>query len=241
MSSVMKTSDQSATLPVLGACRIRQVKLRRILALLAAHLPLGVLRRLAYRCMGYHIGPGTRLAWQVQIAVNAFSADANVVIRRGTTFIGPITVTLAEKAFIGRYNKIECGEGAAHDNVRHMNYARRFIVGKNSLINESHLFDVLGEIRIGDGSWVAGFGSQFLTHGAGAMDRDIRVGNECFLGSAVRFAPGSAVADQVIVAMGAVVTKRIPENRVVVGGVPARIIKVRPDQDKHSFTKTWES
>ena len=241
MSSVIKASDQGAKLSGPGSCRIGHVKLRRIMALLVSILPLGSLRRLGYRVMGYHFGRGARIGWQVQIAVDAFAAEDNVLIRRGTTFIGPISVTLGEKAFIGRYNKIECGDGAAHDNVRHMNYARRFIVGKNCLINESHLFDVLGEIRIGDGSWVAGFASQFLTHGAGTMDRDIRIGNECFLGSAVRFAPGSAVADQVIVAMGAVVTKRIQDNHVILGGVPARIIKVRPDEDKHSFTKTWEA
>lgn len=222
--------------------KVKHAKIRRILALLISHLPLGGLRRCAYGLLlGYRFGPGTRLGWQVQIAVDSFEAGANVLIRRGTTFIGPISVMLGEKAFIGRYNKIECGDGAARDNVRHMNYARRFIVGRNCLINESHLFDVLGEIRIGDGTWVAGFASQFLTHGAGTMNRDIAIGAESFLGSAVRFAPGSGVGDKVIVAMGAVVTKRITEDQVIVGGVPARVIKVRPEEDKHTFTKTWEA
>lgn len=222
--------------------RVGNPKLRRLLALAIAHLPLGGLRKLGYVwLLGYRFGAGTRLGWQVQIAVDSFEAGADVTIRRGTTFIGPITVRLGDKAFVGRYNKIECGDGAAHGNVSHMNYARRFIVGSNSLINESHLFDVLGEIRIGDGTWVAGFGSQFLTHGAGAMNRDIAIGAESFLGSAVRFAPGSGVGDKVIVAMGAVVTKRIQEHQVIVGGVPARIIKVRADDDKHAFTKTWEA
>jgi acetyltransferase-like isoleucine patch superfamily enzyme len=222
--------------------RIKSTKIRRILALAISHLPLGGLRRLGYELLlGYRFGAGTRIGWQVQIAVDSFEAGANVLIRRGTTFIGPIAIKLGDKVFIGRYNKIECGDGAAHENVRHMNYARRFIVGNDCLINESHLFDVLGEIRIGNGTWVAGFASQFLTHGAGTMNRDIVIGEGSFLGSAVRFSPGSGVASKVIVAMGAVVTKRIPEDNVIVGGVPARLIKVRPDDDMHTFTKTWEA
>ncbi|MBO9535883.1 hypothetical protein [Herbaspirillum sp.] len=222
--------------------RVGNVRLRRLLALAIAHLPLGGWRKLGYVwLLGYRFGAGTRLGWQVQIAVDSFEAGAGVTIRRGTTFIGPISVRLGDRAFIGRYNKIECGDGAAHGNVSHMNYARRFIVGNDCLINESHLFDVLGEIRIGDDTWVAGFGSQFLTHGAGTMNRDIAIGGESFLGSAVRFAPGSGVGDKVIVAMGAVVTKRIPDDRVIVGGVPARVIKARAEDDKHTFTKTWEA
>ncbi|MCA1322655.1 acyltransferase [Herbaspirillum sp. alder98] len=222
--------------------KVKHTKIRRILALAISHLPLGGLRRLGYQMLlGYRFGPGTRIGWQVQIAVDSFETGANVLIRRGTTFIGPITVKLGDKVFVGRYNKIECGDGAAHENVRHMNYARRFIVGRDCLINESHLFDVLGEIRIGDGTWVAGFASQFLTHGAGTMNRDIIIGDQSFLGSAVRFSPGSGIGNQVIVAMGAVVTKRIADERVIIGGVPARVIKQRPEDDKHSFNKTWEA
>jgi len=224
-----------------GAVRVRNPRLRRLLALAIAHLPGSGARRACYALlMGYRFGPGTRIGFGVQIAVDSFEAGSGVTIRRSTTFIGPIAVRLGDKAFIGRGNQIECGEGAAMANVRHMNYARRFTVGRDCLINEGHLFDVLGEIRIGDGSWVAGFASQFLTHGAGTMDRDIRIGSRCFLGSAVRFAPGSAVGDEVIVAMGAVVTKRITQDRVVLGGVPARVIKAREDDDRHSFHKTWE-
>jgi acetyltransferase-like isoleucine patch superfamily enzyme len=120
-----------------------------------------------------------------------------------------------------------------------MQYAREFITGRDSLINEGHLFDVLGRITLGNGSWIAGFASQFLTHGAGTMDRDIVIGDDCFLGSAVRFAPGSGIGSRVIVGMGAVVTKRLAPDNVVVGGVPAKVLKERQQQADYVFEKGW--
>jgi acetyltransferase-like isoleucine patch superfamily enzyme len=213
---------------------------KRIAAILIAHTPYSTVRVMLYRLLpGYDIGAECTIGYGVMIAVNSFSAGNRVVIRRGTCFNGPIDVILADRTFIGRFNRIECGYGAAAAAVRHMNYTRRFQTGFNSLINEGHLFDVFGTIMIGRGSWIAGFNSQFLTHGVGVMNRDISIGEECFLGSAVRFAPGCSIADRVIVGIGAVVTKQFPDCDVVVGGLPAHIIKIRDASDGHHFEKTW--
>jgi len=215
---------------------------KHVIAILIAHVPSGALRLALYRLLlRYRIGKSCNLGYGVVIAVDSFIAEQDVTIRRGTCFSGPIAVVLAERTFIGRFNRIECGAGAADAGVRHMNYTRRFETGSNSLINESHLFDVLGTIVIGRGSWIAGFSSQFLTHGASVMNRDIRIGDNCFIGSAVRFAPGSSIADRVIVGMGAVVTGEIAANDVVVAGVPARVIKTRDKNDNYRFEKTWRT
>jgi len=71
------------------------------------------------------------------------------------------------------------------------------------------------------------------------MNRDIAIGEKCFLGTALRFAPGSGVADRVIVGMGAVVTKRLPESDVIVGGLPAKVLRVRGEADVYAFERTW--
>ncbi|MYN29094.1 acyltransferase [Duganella levis] len=221
---------------------MKNTKLRKIAALAISLLPGSALRVGAYRLvLGYSFGPGVRLGWGVMIAVDSFRAGSQVTVRRNTTFMGPIRVELGDRTFIGRLNKIECGDSAADPKQAHMQYARAFITGQDSLVNEGHLFDVLGRIQIGDGTWVAGFASQFLTHGAGTMDRDIIIGSHSFLGSAVRFAPGSGVGDRVMVGMGAVVTKRITENDVVVAGLPAKVIKERTEDDGYVFNKVWES
>lgn len=221
---------------------MKNTKLKKIVALAISWLPGSALRVGAYRVvLGYSFGPGVRLGWGVMIAVDSFRAGSEVTVRRNTTFMGPIRVELGDRTFIGRLNKIECGDSAADPTQAHMRYARAFVTGKDSLVNEAHLFDVLGLIQIGDGTWVAGFGSQFLTHGAGTMNRDILIGSQSFLGSAVRFAPGSGVGDRVMVGMGAVVTKRIAENDVVVAGLPAKVIKERTEDDGYVFNKVWES
>lgn len=215
-------------------------KIKKILALVISYLPGAALRLAAYRSLlGYRFGAGCQLGLGVLIAVDRFEAGAGVRIRRGTSFMGPITVRLGDKTFIGRFNKIECGDNAGDASQAHMQYAREFITGRDSLINEGHLFDVLGRISLGNGSWIAGFASQFLTHGAGTMDRDIVIGDDCFLGSAVRFAPGSGIGNRVVVGMGAVVTKRLTPDNVVVGGVPAKVIKERQQQADYVFVKGW--
>jgi acetyltransferase-like isoleucine patch superfamily enzyme len=67
--------------------------------------------------------------------------------------------------------------------------------------------------------------SQFWTHGAGVIDRDIQIGRDCYLGSAVRFAPGSGIGNNVIVALGSVVTEKFDISKAMIGGVPAKVLK----------------
>ena len=211
----------------------------RLLARLIGWLPSNAARVTGYRIMGHTFGAGCRIGLGTVIAVERFSCASNVVVGRGNVFQGPMTVILGEGTFIGRWNTISCGDVAGNSSKSHMDYARHFETGRDCLVHERHLFDVYGRITIGEGSWVAGFASQFLTHGASAMDRDIRIGRRCYLGSAVRFAPGSGIADDTIVAMGAVVTKSIAETGMIVGGVPAKVIKSRSDDSWHVFEKFW--
>jgi acetyltransferase-like isoleucine patch superfamily enzyme len=52
----------------------------------------------------------------------------------------------------------------------------------------------------------------------------IFVGNNVWIGANATILPGVTIGDGSIVAAGAVVTKNVPIN-VIVGGVPAKIIK----------------
>jgi len=57
----------------------------------------------------------------------------------------------------------------------------------------------------------------------------VLIGENCYLGSAVRFAPGSSVGNSVLVAMGSVVASALPVDMALVGGVPARVLKENYD------------
>ena len=52
----------------------------------------------------------------------------------------------------------------------------------------------------------------------------IVIGNNCFIGLGSIILPGVELADNTIVAAGAVVTKSFSEGKIIIGGNPARII-----------------
>ena len=60
----------------------------------------------------------------------------------------------------------------------------------------------------------------------GIYKRDVRVGNNVWIGHAAQIMRGVTVGDNAIVGANAVVTKDVPANAVV-AGVPARVIRMR--------------
>jgi acetyltransferase-like isoleucine patch superfamily enzyme len=209
------------------------LKVKIILAAIISIVPINALRVLGYRLLGYklsgHIGFGTVIAVSEARIEKCKIGPFNL-------FIGPMKVEIHEGASIRDHNTFACGLWTMQEQYRDKNYARSLQIGTNTLITSRHHFDVAGSFVLGDGSWIAGIGSQFWTHGAGVTDRDIRIGRDCYIGSAVRFAPGSVMGDNVIVAMGSVVTKKFDVNKAMIGGVPASVLK--KDYDWRS--EKWE-
>ena len=56
----------------------------------------------------------------------------------------------------------------------------------------------------------------------------IIIGNNCWIGANAVILPGVQLGNHVVVAAGAVVTKSFQEDNILLGGVPARIIKHLP-------------
>ncbi|HEU0294954.1 MAG TPA: hypothetical protein VFR47_19585 [Anaerolineales bacterium] len=195
-----------------------------ILAALVSLLPVKGLRVLGYRIFfGYQISESD-IGFGTVIVVDSLSIE-KARVGLFNLFVGPMTVNVQAGASIGNRNTFSCGYWVLREQYKQANYSRTLELGKNVLITSSHYFDVAGTFKLGNHSWIAGIGSQFWTHGAGVRERDILIGENCYVGSAVRFAPGACIGNHVLVAMGSVVTGALPADMALVGGVPARVLK----------------
>jgi acetyltransferase-like isoleucine patch superfamily enzyme len=104
-------------------------------------------------------------------------------------------------------------------------------VGKNVFINSGCCFQDQGGITIGDGVLI---GHKVvlatLNHDIDPRKRStihpapIVIGKNVWIGANATVVPGVTIGEGAVIAAGAVVTKDVPAN-VIVGGIPAKIIK----------------
>ncbi len=190
-------------------------------------LPFSGLRCLMYRVLlGYEIRK-SRIGWGTMIWVEKASI-INSTIGRRNVFRGRMTVKI-NGARIAIRNEFKCGNFASAPGGGKVTYSRLLEIEEDCLITSGHFFDVSGHFMLGSGSWIAGCGSQFWTHGAGSNETWVRIGRGCYIGSAVRFVPGSGTGDNVIVGVGSVVTKAFDISNAMLGGVPAKVLRERFD------------
>jgi len=104
-------------------------------------------------------------------------------------------------------------------------------IGKNVFINSGCRFQDHGGITIGDGALIGhNVVLATLNHDINPIKRSdmypepIFIGTNVWIGANATILPSVTIGDGSIVAAGAVVTKNVPTN-VIVGGVPAKIIK----------------
>ena len=108
-------------------------------------------------------------------------------------------------------------------------------MGNNSAIGDFTHFGASGGIEIGNdvimGSYISFHSenhnfedSTKLIREQGVTSKGIVIGNNVWVGAKVTFLDGAKVGNNSVVAAGALVNDSFPDN-VVIGGIPARVIK----------------
>jgi acetyltransferase-like isoleucine patch superfamily enzyme len=203
-------------------------ELRILISLIISLVPFNTGRVLLHRLLnGYHFSRSARIGFGTVLAVDKASiGNANVL--RFNRFEGPFELTIEDGAIIGPSNQFTCLlTGIKKDQSGNPMYPNRHCkIGGNSHITERHYIDATGGFELGLGSWIAGCDSQFWTHGI--KNEPIVIGNHCYVSSAVRFAPGAEIGDYVLVGLGSVVTGKFVQGNIMIGGVPAKVIRSIP-------------
>lgn len=111
-------------------------------------------------------------------------------------------------------------------------YGQNITVGKGVFINSGCCFQDQGGIEIGDGTLI---GQQVviatLNHSLAPRNRKdmipapVKIGKNVWIGAHATILPGVTIGDNAVIAAGAVVTRDVSRNTVV-GGVPAKVIKI---------------
>lgn len=113
----------------------------------------------------------------------------------------------------------------------HINYGKNTQIGKNVFINFDCVFLDLGGITIEDGVLIAPKVS-LLSEGHpispqerhSLVPKHIHIKKNAWIGANATILHGVTIGQNAVVAAGSVVTKNVPDN-VVVGGIPAQILK----------------
>jgi acetyltransferase-like isoleucine patch superfamily enzyme len=154
----------------------------------------------------------------------------NVTIEKNTTIDGYASqkLILADGVKIGAYSVVTCTSHLS-------NFGIGLQMGENSAIGDFTHFGASGGIEIGRdvimGSYIS-FHSQNhnfndpskLIKEQGVTSKGIKIGNNIWVGAKATFLDGCVVGNNCVVAAGAVVNDIFPDN-VLIGGVPAKILK----------------
>lgn len=148
----------------------------------------------------------------------------SATIDRGFAYIGPGSIQLDARSYIGCYGVFQGGG--------------QITLGRNTYIGHHCSFGSTVSIDIGDDCIIANgviftdddhvFEQKTMPiRDQGVRATAIHIGDDVWIGSGARVLRGVSIGSHAVVAAGAVVRNDVSPG-VVVGGVPARILKHRP-------------
>ena len=152
--------------------------------------------------------------------------DGMAFVGPGVKFeIGPgATVHLGRFSWIGHGSKIRCHEGEVH-------IGAKTVIGQECTISAFQHVSIGRECILADRVMLIDFDHGVVetdrpVREQGIYKRDVRVGNNVWIGYGAAFLRGVTVGDNSVIGTYAVVSRDVPANAVA-GGVPVRVIRMR--------------
>lgn len=191
-----------------------------------------ITRRLVMMLRGYFF-----LYQKVFLGKNChISNKPNLLFRKNVTIENNVTIDgyaknkliFGDNVKIGAYSLVTC--------TSHLSkYGEGLTIGNNSAFGRFTEFGAAGGIEIGNdviaGSYISFHSENHnfsdnskLIREQGVTSKGIKIGNNVWIGVKATFLDGSIIGDNCVVAAGAVVNGEFPNN-VVIGGIPAKILK----------------
>lgn len=122
---------------------------------------------------------------------------------------------------------------------RHIHFGRNIYANFNlTLVDDTHIY-------VGDCTM---FGPNVVVATAGhpilpelrqrglQYNAPVRIGRNCWIGAGAVIVPGVTIGDNVVVGVGSVVTKDLPDN-VVAAGNPCRVLRPVDERDRETYFK----
>ena len=147
------------------------------------------------------------------------------ILPRVVLEIGPdAQIALGRWSWLGHDTKVRCHEG-------NVSIGAKTVMGQECTISAYKHVSIGRECVIADRVMLIDFDHGMVDtdrpiREQGIYTRDVRVGNNVWIGYGACILRGVTVGDNAVIGTNAVVTKDVPANAVV-GGVPARVIRMR--------------
>jgi acetyltransferase-like isoleucine patch superfamily enzyme len=168
-----------------------------------------------------------RLAWLKLRFRGRLQTDGLAFVGPGVTFeIGPRAVVhLGRWSWIGHGCKIRAHEGEVR-------IGAKSVLGQEVTISAYQHVSIGRECIVADRVMLIDFDhgmaeAERPVREQGIYKRDVRIGHNVWIGYGACFLRGVTVGDNCAIGTYAVVTRDVPANAVV-GGVPARVLRMRP-------------
>ena len=167
-----------------------------------------------------------RLAWQKARLRERLRLDGIAFICSGARLeIGRgARLELGRWSWVGNNTKLRVHEGV-------LSLGAKSVIGQECTLSCYTLISIGRECMIADRTMIIDFDHAFADverpiRVQGIDRREVRIGNNVWIGHAASILAGVTIGDNAVVAAAAVVTRDVAPNAVV-GGVPARLIAMR--------------